>query len=106
MRDYRHRASAPGSFDQQPNWRKFLMADFDANAIAFQCPQCGYALEQTIDDIKSPKPMLCSGCGVIIRTDATPSSNVVDEIRQASENVPAEITIKFIDPAGKPGNGA
>ena len=82
------------------------MADIDASAIAFQCPQCGYALEQTIDQIKSPKPMFCAGCGVTIRTDATASSNIVDEIRHGSETVPAEIMIKFVDPAGNEGNDA
>ena len=75
------------------------MTSIDAKMIAFQCPQCGYALEQTIGQIKSPETLRCSGCGVVISTDANGSANAPAEILEAAEKAPAEITIKFIDRA-------
>jgi predicted RNA-binding Zn-ribbon protein involved in translation (DUF1610 family) len=82
------------------------MTDSDAKIIAFQCPQCGCALELTIGQIKSPETMQCSGCGVGISTDAEGSSNAAADIREAGEKVPAEITIKFINPAENEERGA
>ena len=82
------------------------MSNIDAKIIAFQCPQCGCALELTIGQIKSPETMRCSGCGVGISTDAEGSSNAAADIREAAEKVPAEITIKFIDPAENEEDGA
>lgn len=67
----------------------------DAKIIAFQCPQCGCALELSIGQIKSPATVQCSGCGVGISTDAEGSSNAAIDIREAAEKVPPEITIKF-----------
>jgi predicted RNA-binding Zn-ribbon protein involved in translation (DUF1610 family) len=46
------------------------MTNIDAKVIAFQCPQCGCALELPIGQIKSPDSLQCSGCGVGISTDA------------------------------------
>jgi transcription elongation factor Elf1 len=77
-----------------------------AKVIAFQCPQCGCALELTIGQIKSLESMHCSGCGVGISTDANGSPNVANDIREAAAKVPAEITIKFIDPAEHEDDGA
>jgi predicted RNA-binding Zn-ribbon protein involved in translation (DUF1610 family) len=75
------------------------MANINKQVIAFQCPQCGFALEQTIGQIKSPEPMRCAGCGVIISTDTNSSSNAADEIiHKAADKAPTEITIKFSDP--------
>lgn len=71
------------------------MVDVEACRIQFQCPQCGHELEQTIGKLKSQDRMTCPGCGIRISIDATRLSNVVEEIRQAVEKVPAEITIKF-----------
>jgi peptide subunit release factor 1 (eRF1) len=82
------------------------MTDINAEVIAFQCPQCGCALELTIGQIKSPESMHCSGCGVGISTDTNSSSSVTDEIREAAEKVPAEITIKFIDRTEDEDDGA
>jgi predicted RNA-binding Zn-ribbon protein involved in translation (DUF1610 family) len=73
------------------------MPNTDTKVVAFQCPQCGCALELTIGQIKSPEPTHCSGCGVGINTDAHSSSSVADDIRKAAEKTPPEITIKFID---------
>jgi peptide subunit release factor 1 (eRF1) len=82
------------------------MTNINKDVVEFQCPQCGFALEQTIGQIKSPEPMRCAGCGVIISTDTNASSNAADEIRKAAEKVPAEITIKFNDPAENEEDGA
>jgi peptide subunit release factor 1 (eRF1) len=82
------------------------MTDINGEVIAFQCPQCGCALELTIGQIKSPESMHCSGCGVGISMDANGSSNVTNEIREAAEKVPAEITIKFIDRPENENDGA
>ena len=82
------------------------MPNIDEEVVAFQCPQCGCALELTIGQIKSPETMRCSGCGVGISTDAEGSSNAAADIREAAEKVPAEITIKFIDPAENEEDGA
>jgi predicted RNA-binding Zn-ribbon protein involved in translation (DUF1610 family) len=84
---------------QSGRYRELSMTSIDAKVIAFQCPQCGYALEQTIGQIKSPEPLCCAGCGVVISTDANGSSDTPAEIREAMEKAPAEITIKFIDRA-------
>lgn len=81
------------------------MNDINAEVIAFQCPQCGSALQLTIGQIKSPESMNCSGCGVGISTNTNGSSNVADEIREAAGKVPAEITIKFIDRPENQDNG-
>lgn len=85
------------------------MKDIDANMIAFQCPQCGCALELTVDQIKSSESMCCSGCGVGIVTDAEVSSNTAADIHDAAARDPAEITIKFVechDCAGKADDAA
>ncbi|WP_159288957.1 hypothetical protein [Methylosinus sporium] len=71
------------------------MVDVEACRIAFQCPQCGRELEQTIGKLKSQARMICPGCSIGINIDATRLSNVVEEIRHAVEKVPPEITIKF-----------
>ncbi|MBB4200323.1 peptide subunit release factor 1 (eRF1) [Rhodoblastus sphagnicola] len=82
------------------------MEDINANVIAFQCPQCGFALEQTVGQIKSPESMRCAGCGVGIVTDAEESRDAAADIRDAAERFPEEITIKFIDRAKKAADGA
>lgn len=82
------------------------MTDSNAQIIAIQCPQCGCALELTLAQIKSPETLQCSGCGVGISTDAEGSSNAAADIREAGEKIPAEITIKFINPAENEEGGA
>ena len=81
------------------------MADINAKVIAFQCPQCGCALELTVGHIRSPESTTCSGCGVGISTDAK-ASNAATDIDAAAEKDPAEITIKFVDCAKKADDGA
>ena len=81
------------------------MTNIDDKVIPFQCPQCGCALELTVSQIKSPESMQCSGCGVGISTDANGSSNAAADIQEASEKIPSEITIKFIDRPEKTDDG-
>jgi transcription elongation factor Elf1 len=71
------------------------MVNVEACRIGFQCPQCGHELEQTIGKLKSQDRMICPGCGIGINIDASRLSNVVEEIRQAVDKSPSEITIKF-----------
>lgn len=71
------------------------MAGVDANIVRFQCPHCGYELEQTIGQLKSMKHMRCSGCGIGINIDTNRLADAADEMRKAIEKVPPEITIKF-----------
>jgi transcription elongation factor Elf1 len=71
------------------------MIEIDACVIAFQCPQCGHDLEQSIGKLKSEAHMKCPGCGIGINIDTTKLSNAADEIRKALDKVPPEITIKF-----------
>ena len=71
------------------------MEEVNANVIRFQCPNCGYELEQTIGQLKSSEHMRCPGCGVGINIDTNRLANAAEEIRNAIEKVPPEITIKF-----------
>jgi predicted RNA-binding Zn-ribbon protein involved in translation (DUF1610 family) len=66
-----------------------------AHMVKFQCPNCGYELEQTIGRIKSSEHMNCAGCGVGINIDVNRLSRAAAEIQKAIEKVPPEITIKF-----------
>jgi predicted RNA-binding Zn-ribbon protein involved in translation (DUF1610 family) len=67
----------------------------DAHLIKFQCPQCGYELEQSIQSLKQSAHMCCRGCGVGINIDTNRLANAAEEVRRALEKVPPEITIKF-----------
>ncbi len=71
------------------------MTSVDAHVVRFQCPNCGYELEQTIEQIKSSEHMNCPGCGVGINIDANRLSRAADEIQRAIDKMPPEITIKF-----------
>jgi transcription elongation factor Elf1 len=71
------------------------MTGVDAHVLKFQCPNCGYELEQTIGHIKSSEHMNCAECGVGINIDANRLSSAAAEIQKAIEKVPPEITIKF-----------
>lgn len=71
------------------------MTSVDAHVIRFQCPKCGHELEQTIGQLKASEHMQCPGCGVGINIDTNRLANAADEIQQAIDKVPSEITIKF-----------
>jgi predicted RNA-binding Zn-ribbon protein involved in translation (DUF1610 family) len=71
------------------------MANIDAHVVKFQCPSCGYDLEQSIGRLKSADHMQCPSCGVGINIDTNRLADAAEEIHKALEKVPSEITIKF-----------
>jgi predicted RNA-binding Zn-ribbon protein involved in translation (DUF1610 family) len=71
------------------------MASIDAHVVKFQCPSCGYDLEQSIGRLKSADHMKCPSCGVGINIDTNRLADAAEEIYKALEKVPSEITIKF-----------
>jgi predicted RNA-binding Zn-ribbon protein involved in translation (DUF1610 family) len=71
------------------------MTNVDAHVVKFQCPNCGQDLEQSIGRLKSGEHMKCTGCGIGINIDTNRLANAAEEMRQALEKVPPEITIKF-----------
>lgn len=74
---------------------RLLMPSSDAHVIKFQCPSCGHDLEQSIGRLKSSEHMQCPGCGVGINIDTNRLANAAEEIHNAIEKTPPEITIKF-----------
>jgi uncharacterized Zn finger protein len=71
------------------------MTEGDPRTIRFQCPRCGYELEQTTENLRLSKSMRCAECGIGINIDTDRLANAADEIQRALEKVPPEITIKF-----------
>jgi predicted RNA-binding Zn-ribbon protein involved in translation (DUF1610 family) len=71
------------------------MTNVDAHVVKFQCPNCGQDLEQSIGRLKSGEHMKCMGCGIGINIDTNRLANAAEEMHQALEKVPPEITIKF-----------
>jgi hypothetical protein len=67
----------------------------DTLFIKFQSPKCGHELEQSIANLKQSGQMRCEGCEVGINIDTNRLANAADEILNAMEKVPPEITIKF-----------
>ena len=67
----------------------------DAHEIRFQCPKCGHELKQTIGRLKANERMTCSGCGVGINIDTNRLAKATEEIQNAIEKFPPEISIKF-----------
>ncbi len=71
------------------------MSGGDTLFIKFQCPKCGHELEQSIANLKLSGQMRCEGCEVGINIDTNRLANAADEILNALDKVPPEITIKF-----------
>jgi predicted RNA-binding Zn-ribbon protein involved in translation (DUF1610 family) len=71
------------------------MTDANPPMVRFQCPRCGNELEQTIENLRLSKSMVCSDCGVGINIDTDRLANAAEEIPLALGKVPPEITIKF-----------
>jgi predicted RNA-binding Zn-ribbon protein involved in translation (DUF1610 family) len=71
------------------------MADVDTHEIAFQCPNCGNELKQTIGRLKTQEHMTCSGCGIGINIDTNRLAQATEEIQKAIDKIPPEISIKF-----------
>lgn len=71
------------------------MRSIDAAVFAFQCPNCGHEVDQSIERLKSEEHLRCTGCGIGINIDSDRLANAVDEIHKAIGKSPPEITIKF-----------
>lgn len=71
------------------------MTHLEAQVVKFQCPNCGHDLEQSIGRLKSGEHIKCTGCSIGINIDTNRLANAAEEVRQALEKVPPEITIKF-----------
>jgi transcription elongation factor Elf1 len=71
------------------------MVDVDAHEIAFQCPNCGHDLKQTIGRLKANEHLACSGCDIGINIDTDRLAKATEEIQKAIDKAPPEITIKF-----------
>jgi transcription elongation factor Elf1 len=71
------------------------MANVDSHEVRFQCPNCGHDLSQTIGQLKAQAHMICSDCGVGINIDTNRLAKSAEEIQNAIEKNPPEISIKF-----------
>ena len=71
------------------------MPNVDANVISFQCPKCGHDLEQTIGLLKTNQRLVCTGCGVGISFDTAKLAKATENLQEALEAVPNEISIRF-----------
>jgi hypothetical protein len=69
--------------------------DIDTHEIHFQCPNCGFELQQTIGLLKAEKRIVCSGCKVGINIDSARLVAATEELDAAVLPGPNEITIKF-----------
>ncbi len=71
------------------------MPSIDAHVIHFQCPSCGFELEQTIGLLKAEKRIICLDCKVGINIDTARLVIAAEELHAAVLPGPNEITIKF-----------
>ncbi len=76
-------------------WYNFVVPDIDANVIHFQCPSCGFELEQTIGLLKAEKRIVCADCKVGINIDTARLVAATEALHAAVLPGPNEITIKF-----------
>jgi transcription elongation factor Elf1 len=67
----------------------------DANVIHFQCPNCGFELEQTVGLIKAEKRIVCGECHVGINVDIVRLLEATEVLHAAVPLGPNEITIRF-----------
>ena len=72
----------------------FGMRGIDTNIIHFQCPRCGFELEQTIGLLKAEQRIVCADCKVGISIDAARLVAATEALHAAVPG-PNEITIKF-----------
>jgi hypothetical protein len=63
--------------------------------IHFQCPSCGFELEQTIGLLKAEERIVCAACKVGITIDAAQLVAATTALHSAVLPGPNEITIKF-----------
>ena len=71
------------------------MKSVDLNEIAFQCPNCGNDLQQTIGRLKAGLPMVCASCGIVINIDTDRMAKASEEIQKALSHTPPQVSIKF-----------
>ena len=71
------------------------MPNIDGNLIQFQCPSCGFELEQTIGLLKAEKRIICADCKVGINIDTARLVTATEALCAAVLPGPNEITIKF-----------
>ena len=71
------------------------MTEGDTHEVTFQCPNCGQELRQSIGRLKANDHMTCSGCGIGINIDTDRLARAAEEIQNAIEKTPPEISIKF-----------
>jgi predicted RNA-binding Zn-ribbon protein involved in translation (DUF1610 family) len=72
-----------------------FVVHIDANVIQFQCPSCGFELQQTIGLLKAEQRMVCVGCNVAINIDSVRLVVAAEALHAAVLPGPNEITIKF-----------
>ena len=72
-----------------------IVSNIDANVIHFQCPRCGFELQQTIGLLKAEKRIVCAGCKVNINIDTARLVAATEAMHAAVLPGPNEITIKF-----------
>ena len=73
-----------------------FVVHIDANVIQFQCPSCGFELQQTIGLLKAEQRMVCAGSNVAINIDTVRLAVASEALHAAVLPGPNEITIKFI----------
>jgi len=73
----------------------FLVIGVESHEISFQCPKCGHDLKRTIGRLKANEHMTCPGCGIGINIDTDRLARATEEIQNALDKIPPEITIKF-----------
>jgi predicted RNA-binding Zn-ribbon protein involved in translation (DUF1610 family) len=71
------------------------VSNIDAHVIQFQCPSCGFELQQTIGLLKAEKRIVCTGCKVGINIDTARLVAATEGLDAAVLSGPNEITIKF-----------
>jgi uncharacterized Zn finger protein len=69
--------------------------NIDANMIHFQCPSCGFELEQTIGLLKAEQRIICADCKVGINIDTARLVVASEALHASVLPRPNEITIKF-----------
>ena len=72
-----------------------IVSNIDANVTHFQCPSCGFELQQTIGLLKAEKRIVCADCTVSIIIDTARLVAATEAMHAAVLPGPNEITIKF-----------
>jgi predicted RNA-binding Zn-ribbon protein involved in translation (DUF1610 family) len=76
-------------------WYDFVVPNIDDHIVHFQCPNCGFELQQAVGLLKAEQRIVCSGCKIDINIDATQVVAATEALHAAVLPGPNEITIKF-----------